>query len=312
VTASSEFLSARAGEGNYIVVLVLAWTYVLSARWAELIPGACISKGETLDTDVTHQEDANLPNSVIVNVGEVEGSALEWWRAVLLAHGSWNASIRTNTGATLCSPWSVKIQNSFRFTVVAEKKLPDCESNWKPLTFDTAMDYLMAYCHLHGLERQCELAFAAALLIPVAKYDNRKILLPVSQTPHPGERSLGTAQPNPFIRRNVKCLDQLLTLSCNAKGLKSILISAFFEQDVECNIYGAWLQGLFAFLDSEKARDRSRLLYTLVRRDPNLAILWVGAFITGADARCFQEARSGWWKVDLSASAWTETLASFV
>lgn len=112
--------------------------------------------------------------------------------------------------------------------------------------------------------------------------------------------------------RNAGLLDKLLTLSCNARGVKSLLSSVFFEQDVDCNIYGAWLQGSLAFLDSEGPQDRLGLLNTLVGRDPGLAFLWTGAFITGADTKCFQEARMGWWKVDLSAAAWTETLASFV
>jgi hypothetical protein len=30
-----------AEENDHVALLLLAWTYILSARWAELIPGAC-------------------------------------------------------------------------------------------------------------------------------------------------------------------------------------------------------------------------------------------------------------------------------
>lgn len=60
-----------------------------------------------------------------------------------------------------------------------------------------------------------------------------------------------------------------------------------------CNVCGAWLQGSFAFLDSDKARDPHVRLRTFMKRDPDLAFLWLGAFITGAEARCLQEARMG-------------------
>lgn len=53
-------------------------------------------------------------------------------------------------------------------------------------------------------------------------------------------------------------------------------------------------------------------LRTFIRRDPGLAHLWLGAFLTGAEARCIQNARAGWWKIDLSAAAWTRTHVSFI
>ena len=49
-----------------------------------------------------------------------------------------------------------------------------------------------------------------------------------------------------------------------------------------------------------------------MKRDPGLAHLWLGAFLTGAESRCIQAARAGWWKVDLSSAAWTRTYVSFI
>ena len=49
-----------------------------------------------------------------------------------------------------------------------------------------------------------------------------------------------------------------------------------------------------------------------MKRDPTLGVLWLGAFIIGAQTRALQEARQGWWKIDLHVAAWTGTLMSFI
>jgi hypothetical protein len=49
-----------------------------------------------------------------------------------------------------------------------------------------------------------------------------------------------------------------------------------------------------------------------MERDVSLGFLWLGAFIIGAQTRAFQEARLGWWKIDLHVAAWTGTLMSFI
>lgn len=314
-TPASRLLDSLAGQGNHVTVLFLAWSYILSARWAELIPAAYISNEEGCPNgSTTGYKDTSLPELCIVDVGDADESAVEWWKTVLGVNGGWTASIRTEKGAVLCSPWTVRAKGSSPFTVVGGPRLSRHSSSRSHPTFEMAMSYLISYCRYHNIDFQCRLALAAALFIPVAKYDNKKITLPVpGALLRGGRHSTEHHQPTPpFMDMKSRCLDKLLTLSCNARGVKSLLSSAFFEQDVDCNIYGAWLQGSLAFLDSEGPRDRLSLLNTLVGRDPGLAFLWAGAFITGAGVKCFQEARMGWWKVDLSAAAWTETLASFV
>jgi hypothetical protein len=172
--------------------------------------------------------------------------------------------------------------------------------------------YLSEYCHLHGIAEQSQAALAAALLIPVANFDHKRIELPIPRLPrkatrgHEGNRALSS------WAGELRQLDRLLLLSCNSTGVRALLNSIFFEPDVACNICGAWLQGSFAFLDSNKTREPHAVLRTLMRKDPDLGFLWLGAFITGVEERCLQEARVGWWKVDLSIAAWTGTHASFI
>ncbi|KAG6365547.1 hypothetical protein INS49_007158 [Diaporthe citri] len=314
--STTSFLNHISREITHVPILMLAWAYILSARWAELIPGADISdyNGHQMQLNSGNGphglEDDD--NSVVVDIGDVDDAAARWWTAVLAADGGWDASIRSDTGVLLCSPWSIRTQPGPNFTISANIKPCSAVENSCPASFSTAVRYLSEYCHLHDLAEQSQAALAAALLIPVAKFDTRRIKLPVPRLPRKATRSQEKPQVLPSWDMEPRQLDRLLTLSCNARGVKALLNSIFFEPDVACNSCGAWLQGSFAFLDSDKAGDPRVLLSTFIERDPGLGFLWLGAFITGAEERCLQEARMGWWKVDISAAAWTGTHASFM
>lgn len=247
-----------------------------------------------------------------VDIGDVGEDAARWWTAVLSAGGGWAASIANDKGALLCSPWSIRPQSDTPFIPSPEYRRHSATPS-HPASFKTAVHYLSEYCRLHEAHEQSDAAPAAALLIPVAKYDGRRIALPYPRTSSKAPQ--GSSKDRPALsqwEKDHRHLDRLLTLSCNARGVKTLLISIFFQPDIVCNVCGAWLEGSFAFLDSDEAKDPSLRLRMFIERDPGLALLWLGAFITGADARCIQDARAGWWKVDLSAAVWTGTHASFI
>lgn len=312
--STTDFLTHIERESSHLPILMLAWVYILSARWAELIPSAAMSDYNS------HQARVNSDNGphkmeddgfhIVVDIGDADDAAARWWAAVL--DGGWDASIRSDTGVLLCSPWSISTQQGPKFTISANIQPCSAIKNSRPASFSSAVRYLSEYCHLHDVVEQSEAALAAALLIPVAKFDNRRINLPVPRLARKATRSQEKARVLPSWDTEPRQLDRLLTLSCNARGVKALLNSIFFEPDVACNICGAWLQGSFAFLDSDKARDPHVLLRSFMERDPGLGFLWLGAFTTGAEERCLQEARAGWWKVDISAAAWTGTHASFI
>lgn len=332
--SATEFLKNVTTELNHVPVLMLAWAYILSARWAELIPGATLSGYESHQAQL---DPGNWPHGqedddsiVFVDIGDVDDGAARWWTAVLAAEPGWCASIRSDTGSLLRSPWSIRIHTGPRSVVSASATLSisietgptfvvsanirpcSATNNDGPPSFSTAMRYLSEYCQLHNVSDQIQAALAAALLIPVAKFDNKDIELPIPRLPRRATRSQEQPQVLPSWDLETQQLDRLLTLSCNARGVKALLNSVFFEPDVSCNICGAWLQGSFAFLHSNMKGNSGYLFNTLVERDPGVGFLWLGAFITGAEERCLQEARAGWWKVDISAAAWTDTHASFI
>lgn len=314
--STTSFLNRVAKESPHVPILVLAWAYILSARWAELIPGAEVSDYTSQQAQLKSEDGShgleNDDDHVVVDIGDVDDDAARWWTAILAIDGGWNASIRSDTGVLLCSPWSIRVQSGPNFTISANIRPSSTIQNSRPASFSNAVRYLAEYCHLHDVAEQSQEALAAALLIPTAKYDNRRIKLAIPRLPRKATCRQEETQVGPAWDMEPRQLDRLLTLSCNSRGVKALLNSIFFEPDVPCDSCGAWLQGSFAFLDSVKARDARILLDTFIQRDPGLGFLWLGAFITGTEERCLQEACAGWWKVDLSAAAWTGTHASFI
>ncbi|RSL77204.1 hypothetical protein CEP52_017733, partial [Fusarium oligoseptatum] len=256
-------------ESSHIPVLLLAWAYILSARWAELIPSSHLSQHPS---QPTHQLNGNglmtsprNRNPITVHVGEVDEDAARWWNMLLSGEGCWEATMRNSRGNILYSPWSTKLVSEQPFLISAKiKAIGSASSHSSLATSNTAHRYLSEYCHFHSINDQKQAALAAALLIPVAKFDYRPIELAMLNFPY-----------------------------------------IFFEPDVTSNICGMWLPGSFALLNS--VQDPHILLKTLMERDPGLGGLWVGAFITGAYSQCLQDGRAAWWKIDLNAAAWTET-----
>ena len=304
-------------DDDHITVLILAWTYILSARWVEIIPGAsgpeysnCEARWE--GQDISSERAPTGSTTSIIDLGDIDDDAARWWAAVLAVEGGWNASIPSDKGHILHSPWYTKLVSEQRFILSRGTKSPPLPAQHRAASFATALRYLSSYCELHKAAEQSHAALAATLLLPVARFDNRRVQLPTPRVRRKVRFNKETLCKTPVWSENLNQLDRLLTLSCNAVGTKALLNSVFFEPGVACNICGAWLQGTFAFLDSEIMQDQHILLRVLMKRDPSLGFLWLGAFITGAQTRSLQEARQAWWKIDLHVAAWTGTLMSFI
>lgn len=62
----------------------------------------------------------------------------------------------------------------------------------------------------------------------------------------------------------------------------------------------------------DQLNDDNALLRTLIRRDPDIGALWIGAFMKGAHHKCLQSAQAARWDIDLNVAAWTDTYMSFV
>ncbi|KAK2129411.1 hypothetical protein NOF04DRAFT_1368879 [Fusarium oxysporum II5] len=211
-------------------------------------------------------------------------------------------------GKPLYSPWSIRPVLNESFPIAKKITARSRGAVRTPTSSAAARGYWSDYCSLHEIEDQKLVALMDALLIPVAKYDGRSIELsrPVLSYGK-GRRESSRSRP---YRMDKSQFDKLLTLGCNPRGIKALLGSVFYEPNVECNICGIWLQGSFALLN--QFNDDNALSRTLIRRDPDIGALWVGAFMTGAHHQCLQRAQAAWWNIDLKVAAWTDTPMSFI
>ncbi|KAJ3565865.1 hypothetical protein NPX13_g7341 [Xylaria arbuscula] len=305
-------------EDSHLTVLVLAWAYVLSARWAEIIPRA--SAIEYLESmapwnfkPTGEQKEGNLP-TVVLDVGDVNDKAARWWSAILAPGQGWKGRI-PHERYTLQPPWATKIEADASFTLagadISEKFISS-----SPASCTDAVAYIEEYVAIHNADRHSRIAFATALLLPLANMERRKVTLPLSQPS--GRKGYRTPPLQfPIWGKDLSQLDRLLTLSCNFHGLRAILGSIFYESDIPSNLCGAWIQGTAALLQSDLVRDPHILASIIFHRSPQIACLWLGGIVSGAHLS-FIRSRFGLFemlsfnRIDLQEAVWTGTLQSFI
>lgn len=159
-------------KGNYLSVLYLAWAYILSARWVELLD-------RSADHDC-HLGYSALPQSdkqpmVHIDIGDdaCEQEVL-WWRAILFSDDGWDATTKYN-GHVYLSPWSVSTKNmGFTLATNAEASLG---AGTEPPSSMTAFEYISRFCARHRLCAQCSVALAGVLYIPFLR--GRTVSLPL-------------------------------------------------------------------------------------------------------------------------------------
>ncbi|RSL69548.1 hypothetical protein CEP53_002174 [Fusarium sp. AF-6] len=309
--ANIPFQNCFGKEDNHFTVLVLAWAYALSARWTSIISGA--APLEYTASQAKWEGTRHLPKDeapVIIQLGSINHEAARWWAAVLAPGQGWKASIPHKQYRFL-SPWTVSLDSTrpILLSSSSEAVLPllgTCPS------FEAAVRYIAEYSALHSASEQNRAAFAAALLLPLANFDRRKVRLPFPRFTVKTEPK--TTSHGPIWGQDLRQFDRLLTLSCNPQGIKSLLTSVFYEPDIPCNVCGAWLQGTFALIHSKHTQDVDMLARMFFLRRPHLSFLWLGAMITGAHKNLLKSPRGllETEEIDPHEAAWTGTLASFI
>ncbi|KAF4999066.1 hypothetical protein FDECE_11625 [Fusarium decemcellulare] len=306
-------------DDGHVVVLTLAWAYALSARWAEMIPRACpieytTNQAAWVSRSLSH-EAANNAESMVVDLRNMTGEALRWWAAVLAPEEGWKAII-PHERWKLLSPWSITKEFKNANILLTSSSSPlSCHSS-TPASFHTALEYIEDYTAFHGANTQSRAALAAALLLPQARFNNRKIRLHV---PRGFCRKLSdTTKQLPEIslleEPHLRQLDKLLTLSANVSGAGSVLASIFYETGIPANACGAWFQGTMAVLKSKAAGNLHLLARMFLNRSPHISFLWLGGIITGAHEVFLRGtyALRGFSGIDLHEATWTDTLISFI
>ncbi|KAH6892193.1 hypothetical protein B0T10DRAFT_537309 [Thelonectria olida] len=304
---------------NYISILILAWAYILSARWAELMPG----RSTVAYTNTQAPNDsAHLP-VFKVYIGSHSPKEARWWTAVLAQRRGWQATVALGQDEFV-APWSVSLINSPNFVLSGSINSPPTPSKQNiAASFLEATRYLDKFCAVHGLENQSLAALTAAIMIPSA-FNKLVILpalrlvnieprrLPLDFKPLYSTRERSRVEREPCCVSKPEYLDRLLTLSCSTGGVRSLLEGVFFEPDIECNKAGAWIQGGFDVVNPLVDREPWVLGRMLMERLPESAPLWFGATILGLQKGLLAEIGCGSPRVNLSAAAWTGTVQSFI
>ncbi|EFY90715.1 hypothetical protein MAC_03295 [Metarhizium acridum CQMa 102] len=265
-------------ESKHMLVLTLAWAYVLSARWTEIIPGAStMAYTESVATPDSRENAPNGDSDLIVDLGDITYEAARWWAAILAPEEGWGAC-NFHNGRVLKSPWSVKL-DSCKTLALRYNAVPSRLEWHSSASFSTAMAYVLDYAIYHGLQNQSRAAFAAALLLPTRHRISKQVRWPRMHLPRMQRSKPSVEQYLPPWGSNSCQLDRLLALSCNTTGIISLLCSTFIEPDIPCNVCGAWIQGAFAILDTQVAKEPHILAQMLMCRAPNLNFLWLGGIL---------------------------------
>ncbi|KAK4182876.1 hypothetical protein QBC35DRAFT_509142 [Podospora australis] len=317
-------------ENDHLSILILAWAYILSARWQEIVRGASPMAygidGEKATLGKPYSGDA-----IQVDIGNASMEATRWWAAVLGPGRGWSATIPDPKRKRVChSPWAIRLPKNPVFSLCGQTyDLVETWDNIPAATFGQAMEYLSDYVNRHNLAHQSRAALSAALYIAVSESEHglgSRLKLPLprpSSSPSAPTRTRATLVP-------VHQLDKLMLLSCNDRGLFAVLHSTFFDPDIPCNLISPYLQGAFAVLDaaaiSEEPADaveeglplagpspRHIQTATLILRQPEAGFLWIGAMLVGGlGDQIFRDGRHGNYTVDMASAAWTGTIQSFL
>ncbi|EPE08947.1 immunoglobulin variable region used by the itc63b heavy chain [Ophiostoma piceae UAMH 11346] len=306
------------GSRNYVAILALAWSYILSARWAEVMPGPCtLIYGD--EPAVTSSTENGLVehDAIVVDIGEASSDEARWWAAILAEDQGWRATISFD-GETFAAPWSVQRQRGHRFVLAANlASSPRSPSPSAPSYVD-ASRFLQRFCVRHDLAAQSHAALAAVLLFP-SMGRGQPLRLPVSLTENPNA-SVRTAAQDAGSPSSLGCdwdlqdhvLDRLIMLSCYTRGLRPMLLSVFYEPSVDCNAVSAWLQGELAAIDRLSRHEPLVLGRMLMDRSPKVSFLWLGATVLGLQGTLLKEARRGQIPIDLHSAAWSGTTQTFL
>jgi hypothetical protein len=304
-------------DDGHLVVLMFAWAYALSARWAEIIPRASpieyTASQAPWTTDAVFEEGGENGIPMVVELGELTGEAARWWAAVLAPGEGWKAAL-PHERSRLLSPWSVSKDLKYIGISLAGSSSHMSSHSVTPASFETALKYIEDYSVLHGADRASRAALAATLLLPVARLDKRNVRLHAPRGRCRKSEDMTKPGPSLFEERQKLQLDRLLTLSINAHGMKAVLGSIFYESGIPANACGGWLQGTMTLLQLKGRRDLHVLARIFFDRSPRISYLWLGAIITGAHRKFLWSTSDllGLNRIDLHAGAWTGTLLSFI
>ncbi len=305
------------GDQNHLAVLILAWAYILSARWAEIIPeGTSLVYTDSMaDHSTLDAQPAPLDGhgNLDVDIGDASPEEARWWSAVLAPARGWQATMSSGQ-TTFFAPWSIQLQPGCRFILKSANLTSSASSTVAP-SFSESLRFFENFCARRGIADQSQAALAAVLLFPSMRNNVQGLQLPALATSHPAEvvsyPEVTQQERFPWTHQHDH-LDRLITLSCHVKGVRPLLLSSFYEPTIECNAVTPWLKGALAAIGTLVQDNPLVVGRMLMDRQPKVVSLWLGATVLGLQQRLLQDVGFGLIPIDLHSSAWSGTVHSFI
>ncbi|KAJ5737727.1 uncharacterized protein N7483_002852 [Penicillium malachiteum] len=308
---------------NLTGIVSLAWAYILSSCLVELQNqnGAKISYTKSTANGQHHDGHHRTKDGtgIQVDIGEVDMSTARRWAAILAPERGWKAAVNEQSGEVYFSPWSVSLDNAPEFSIVWQDiGFHHSVSVTDPPSSKTALKALAEFCAFHGLMDQFYASLSAALMFPAHHDCKTTIKLPLPMiTQNRVPQALKTDLMDEFLSLSNE-MGCFITLSCNHRVIMSSLCGSFWESDASCNLVSPWLHPVLeeipkaAWTSDNPGRYHEIVALMSDQRRPSLAILWIGAALSGLVPEVLQYTASGIPPLDPSGFSWTHAPQSFM
>ena len=297
---SISITSTQQNSSNYLAILTLAWTYVLSAYWAEIQGG--VIQYTTSRAPILGTYKRTSPEVIPLHLPE-ETAIKEkaWWCAVLAPTG-WVSWIE-RYGREWISPWSLSMSDT-TFAVIDNISLTD-ETDYEPLSFSRSVIALRNFAKSYSLLGQARMALIASFSVPT--YNLYKI--PVN-LPRPRHRISTIIDEEPQAQSFdglVELIPQLVTISSSTYA--SHIRSAFYDDSIHSMECGQWVRP--AIVGWPEFSPLAVAVGSI--RCPELIHWWGGMGISGLLSKhaVGRLAGSCMWPTDLAFFAWTGAKHSY-
>ncbi|RAL15573.1 uncharacterized protein BO97DRAFT_312849, partial [Aspergillus homomorphus CBS 101889] len=274
-------ISARPLRAEYFTSIVLAWSYIFSARWVELLQQA------GLECQMFHDQRLQLEDS--------------FWDIIL--QGRWKAHLERlgENKEALYPLWMLRLPGMSKH-----------QDDLAPVAADSALAFhiLLDFCTSEGLEGELLIGLASILFLH-SRDGSRAKFPPPAMIPAKSFDST-TTQNNTIFHKLFQNIDQCMFLSSTWDAVDSLLCSAFFDPSVPCNLEGAASLGVLEGLSLGDEIDDVQLLHAITYVKPHLSLFWAAAIYSNRAMMFLNRSLDSLPEISLPAAYWTNTTQSFL
>ncbi|PYH43335.1 uncharacterized protein BP01DRAFT_323383 [Aspergillus saccharolyticus JOP 1030-1] len=302
-------ISASPLRPGYLTSIILAWSYIFSARWVEILQQAGV------DCKMYHQGNMQLEKS--------------FWEIIL--QGNWEAlfeieSEEDEERTKRYSPWMLRLVSNAAHG-----------GDWgavAPTSF-MAFNILLEFCISEGLEGELLTALVAVI-------NTKTPETPWPEYPPPimistKSSCLPTTHKDTIFHELFQAVDKLMTLGSTRCARDSLICSAFFDPSIPCNLIGGASLGVAKALSPVDEKydlqpppaqssmwrrprpqipwdkiDKRQLLQAITYLKPHLSLFWAAAVHNNQATRFLQVSLGELPVICLPAACWTNTTQSFL